>query len=334
MIYCSNADNYDYYATVATQGIDGGDCTPTSTSSTKSIKQTTYNNADGDESFALLYTNEADVNPSTLTVQMICNKDLDAPQIGDLVSTGTNSWTTTFEGAEACSTVDLSYIWDWLDNNTWLWATILIVTGIAICGFGRIFFKVTVFFVAALAVTFVLLIFSYSTFFKNTTADWVAWVMLVLSIIVGCIVGFLLMKFERIGAALLAGWGGFWVGVLLNEMVLYKVGAPWLFWVVNISCAAIAAVLAFVTFNHVVICMTAFFGAYSFWRGISLFAGGFPNEFTLAKEIQDGVVTSIDGWFYAYMAAIFVTTLVGAFFQYRQFNNMSEEDKHPYARLS
>jgi hypothetical protein len=141
----------------------------------------------------------------------------------------------------------------------------------------------------------------------------VAWTVLICSILIGLVAGFFMMKLERIGAALLAGWGGFWIGVLINEMALYKVGSQWLFWTVNIACAAIAAILTFFIFDHVIITMTAFFGAYSFWRGISLFAGGYPNEFTLAKEIQDGAVESIDGWFYAYLVAIAITTAIGAF---------------------
>ena len=89
-IYCSDDSNYDYYATVATQGIEGGDCTPTSTSSTKSIMQTTYNNSENEESFALFYTTDQGDNSSTLTVQMVCNNDIDTPVIGDLVAQGNN----------------------------------------------------------------------------------------------------------------------------------------------------------------------------------------------------------------------------------------------------
>jgi len=51
---------------------------------------------------------------------------------------------------------------------------------------------------------------------------------------------------------------------------------------VSIGCAIIAAVLSFFIYEHVLINMTSFGGAYMLVRGISLYAGGFPNEFTLA----------------------------------------------------
>ena len=158
----------------------------------------------------------------------------------------------------------------------------MIAIGLAVCFFGRIFFKITVFTATTLLVAAGILLLFYSTFLKSTTQDWVAWTVLACAVLIGLVAGFFMMKLERVGAAILAGWGGFMVGALINEMALYKVGSPVLFWCVCIGCAIIAAVLTFFVFDHVLIIMTSFAGAYSFWRGISLFAGGFPNEFTLA----------------------------------------------------
>jgi hypothetical protein len=45
-------------------------------------------------------------------------------------------------------------------------------------------------------------------------------------------------------------------------------------------------------------------------RGISLFAGGFPNEYTLIEQIKSGSVNRVDNWFYAYLAGIIVMTAV------------------------
>ena len=123
------------------------------------------------------------------------------------------------------------------------------------------------------------------------------------------------------------------VGALINEIGLYKTGSTVLFWTVALGCAFVAAALTFCIYNHVLILMTSFAGAYGFWRGVSLFAGGFPNEFTLAKEIEEGDTSSITGWFYAYMAAIIVTCALGAFVQYKRLDKMSEDEKHPYKKL-
>ena len=214
---------------------------------------------------------------------MICNKNLNTPIIGTISDLpGDCNYQTTFEGVPACASLDLSAIWDFFEENTWLWASILILGGLFVCFLGRWMFKATIFIATTLLVIFAVLLLFYSTFLKDTTADWVAWTVLASSVIIGFIGGFFMMKLERAGAALLAGWGGFMVGALINEIGLYKSGSTVLFWTVALGCAFVAAALTFCIYNHVLILMTSFAGAYGFWRGISLFAGGFPNEFTLA----------------------------------------------------
>jgi len=64
-----------------------------------------------------------------------------------------------------------------------------------------------------------------------------------------------------------------------------------------------------------------------------MYAGGFPNEFDLIKEVKAGAETSVDPWFYAYLVAIVISCGFGAFLQYKQLARMNEEEKHPYNRL-
>ena len=74
-------------------------------------------------------------------------------------------------------------------------------------------------------------------------------------------------------------------------------------------------------------------GAYLFWRGISLYAGGFPNEFDLIEQVQAGAKPHVNPWFYAYLVAIIISCAGGAYVQYKQLAKMNEEEKHPYKRL-
>ena len=77
--------------------------------------------------------------------------------------------------------------------------------------------------VTAIFVVFGILLIFYTTFLKDSTQNWVGWTVLGCAILIGLIAGFFMMKLERVGAAILAGWGGFLLGVMLNEMVLYLV---------------------------------------------------------------------------------------------------------------
>lgn len=122
-----------------------------------------------------------------------------------------------------CSKFDLNALWQFLDDYSYIWGVLFIVGGIFLCFFGRKLFKGAVFMVSALLTVFAILLLFYTTFLKDTTETWVGWTVLACSILIGLVVGFFMMKLERLGAALLAGWGGFLLGFMINEMALYHV---------------------------------------------------------------------------------------------------------------
>ena len=198
---------------------------------------------------------------------------------------------------------------------------------------GRKLWLIAIFMISAfLTIGLILLVF-YTTFLKENTAGWVAWTVLGCSVILGVILGLVMTKLQRLGAAIIAGWGGFVLGLLLNEVVLYLVKNTWVFWCVCIGCALVAAVLVFVAYNHAIILATSLVGSYFFVRGISFYAGGFPDEYLLMKLIRNGVITSEPWTFYVYMASILVATIICAVVQYRALARMDEYEKHPYEKL-
>jgi hypothetical protein len=152
----------------------------------------------------------------------------------------------------------------------------------------------------------------------------VNWVVLVGCILLGLLFGFILAKCQRLGAALLGGWAGFIGGLVLNTAVFVYAESQPLFWVVTISCAIAGCILSFFAYNHVIIIGTSFTGSYLFIRGFSLYIGGFPNEFEIAKALSNGSVDSIDPWFYLYLAVIIILTILCAIVQYKQFKKDKE----------
>ena len=173
----------------------------------------------------------------------------------------------------------------------------------------------------------------YSTFLSDTT-NLVTWIVIICTILVGLLVGFFAMKLEKIGACLLAGWGGFCCGVLLNETVLYYATSVALSWSINVACALVAAILAWFLFNHAIIISTALIGSYFTMRGVGLYAGGFPNEYVLMEMISTGEVAQIDPIFYAYLAGIVVMTIIASLVQFKMFHAMEEKEKHPYDTMA
>jgi cytochrome b len=132
---------------------------------------------------------------------------------------------------------------------------------------------------------FLILIIFYSTFLDSNTENWVGWLVLSLSVVLGLGVGFLFTKIARFAAAILSGWGGFLLGVIINESWLYMYGSSALFWIVNIAMAIIFTILGFVLFVQAIIISTASMGGYFICRGISFWAGGFPSAFFLVQQV-------------------------------------------------
>lgn len=326
---CSSDIPLDAYATIVNDSVKGN-CQAASTSSYSSIETIDYVLANGDTTFGLKYSNPE--NNCSLSVGLICNADMDGFESATLTeATGVSGcdFQTTLQSADVCASFDLNALWTFLDEYSYIWGVLFIVGGVFLCFFGRKLVKAAIFMVTAIFVVAGILLLFYTTFLSDTTEVWVGWTVLVCSILLGLVAGFFMMKLERVGAAVLAGWGGFLIGLMLNEMVLYKAESQALFWCITIGCAIVAAVLSFIFYEHVLINMTAFAGAYMLIRGISLYAGGFPNEFTLAEQLKAGDTSAFTNWFYLYMGGIVIVAIVGSVVQYK----MNRGEETTYSKL-
>jgi len=65
-------------------------------------------------------------------------------------------------------------------------------------------------------------------------------------------------------------------------MNLVRVKYAWLFWVVCILLAVIFGFLSMQASNYILIGLTTLIGSYAAVRGLSMYAGKYPNEMYLA----------------------------------------------------
>lgn len=146
----------------------------------------------------------------------------------------------------------------------------------------------------------------------------------------GILIGWLLAKFVKVGAAVLAGWGGFALGLMLNEAFLFHIEAIWVFWASNIVCILAAAFLTFKLFDWTIIISTALAGAYFMVRGVSCYAGHYYNEFTMVKLLQEGAFENIDPYYWIYVGGFVVSCGLGIYIQNKY--KPVEKKVHPYHR--
>lgn len=164
----------------------------------------------------------------------------------------------------------------------------------------------------------------------STTQSSVFWVILAffLSLGSGVLAGWLLKRFLVVGLLVIAFVGGFIVGGILYNLIF----AGWanstiLLAILTFGSAIGACVASYYLRTFVIVGITALIGSYFTIRGISLFAGGFPNEITLYQSITHGTAT-YDVAFIGYLVGIAVLGGIGFWYQWRNKEQHKEHDHH------
>ena len=238
-----------------------------------------------------------------------------------------------FYDKQGCYVFDTNPLVRFLSNYSYVFGAVLILFGGLIAVFGKPLFKPTICLVGMLVFVVFICLFIFSVFFDRNTPNWASWVVLSTSVLVGAIVGLILAKLSRVGLAVLAGWGGFCLGMMIYAACLYKLDGnkQVLYWCFNIGMGVLCGILSIFLFYHAIIFATAIAGSYAFIRGISFYAGGYPSEFELIQIIKYDGWGSIDPRFYGYFAGFVVTSIVCIVLQYKLWNKSKyDHHKHPY----
>jgi hypothetical protein len=233
-------------------------------------------NGDEDKHIKIGYVKgEAGYN---LTVEVFCVAD-DVFSSYTIDESNPMSPYITIRSSTGCAT---DAFWTWITNNKWVMFAISIVIGFIVCFFGRKLWKPLFFLTGVLLTVFLVVIIFYTTFLNDQTESWIGWVVIGGSVLLGLIVGFIFMKVSKLGAFVLAGWGGFCLGLLIWNSFLYlATSSNVLFWLFTVGCGVIVGILAIIFFDHIIILASAMAGAYVFVAGIGMVAGRYTNPFTV-----------------------------------------------------
>jgi len=164
----------------------------------------------------------------------------------------------------------------------------MIMFGLLNCFLGLHFFTATLF-TAGFSITFMIVIIFFSNFWISATSGSVAsWMAVIIAALLGITVGGFAAKLYNIGFFVLGAFGGYLLGSLLYTMFLHYIdnGATWVLYTTCGILATVFGLLGLIIKNVVTIIVTSFIGSYLLIRTISIFAGGFPNEFILAEQIK------------------------------------------------
>lgn len=139
-------------------------------------------------------------------------------------------------------------------------------------------------------------------------------------LLLGLCLGWCMRNFIKTSMTILGGVGGGCLAVIITQACMMTNENIRMGLVFGLS--LLGAILGFRLSKAVVIFVSSFLGAFMTVRGVSLFAGGYPNELTLAKLIQMGHITweTFPKIFYAYLLCMVLLTIIGIWYQAKTSN--------------
>jgi len=169
--------------------------------------------------------------------------------------------------------------------------------------------------------------------FVNGMPNYAIWIIIAVSIVLGLIIGYFLVKAQQVFFIILGAYIGYIVAILLYNMFLHNINGDQntIYWTTCGVSAAVFAIAAYVMYQYIVIFSTSLIGAYATIRGISMYAGGFPDEslvITLIKNNETSQLDTIFTWrVYLYLASIILLFIIGVIFQANYHKKEEEREQ-------
>jgi len=232
---------------------------------------------------------------------------------------------------EACPQINMYVLMDFLETYKWLIGTVMILVGIFELFFGVKLVKFTTFLISAIAVTSIVSLFFVEFIVPKGSNPNIIWVVLGIGIVLGLVLGYFLSKSYKVFVGLFGGYIGYLFGTLLYTFAISRI--DWnqtaLYWIIILSMIIICLLLSYFFADFIMITCTSFIGGYLTVRGISLYAGGFPNE-QVIKDLMDkdeyDEISKVLNWAaYLYLSAWIILFIVGIVVQSKM---NKEKDKN------
>jgi len=160
------------------------------------------------------------------------------------------------------------------------WGAVFIIVGLVLAFLGNKFITLMVGIVSALGVfiggLYLTTMIVDSTMKETEIKDYAVWIILALWAIAAGVAGWFMAKKKKWGIALIGAFAGAMGGMLITTM--FVIGSTGLYYGLIAGCAVAGFIVTFYVETFVIIASTSFIGSYAVVRGISMYAGHFPNE--------------------------------------------------------
>jgi hypothetical protein len=270
---------------------------------------------------------EQQTYPKRLVIDLVCNKSMSMNDTAiftlDSIDEIEGIIKISGESYYGCPYFTLNQFFNFLQANQYPFIAVCVVLGIFFTFFGLQVFNVTVFLITTIAGTFVSGILFFE-FVKFGTQSWILWVIFGTCLTIGAVLGYLAVKYEKLGFFALGSYLGVIGGLLLYNTILIHVmhdGQNGLFYVIIAACGIIGGGIAIWLWKDVIIIATSIIGSYMTVRALSVLIGGFPNEIAVVNGAEELNLNA-----YLYLLGIALKAFLGMYFQFKQKRKREEEE--------
>jgi len=227
----------------------------------------------------------------------------------------------------------------YIENNPIIVGIVLVVLGLLVGFKGRKFIPWVIGSLSCVATCILLMmLFQWLGFLDFFLVDeegelTTAIFSILIAAFIGLLVGYFFMtRLLYYGFAIVGAVGGFFVGSIFYNLVMIEWADTVLaFWFTLIGFAILGAILAMLLTNSIVIISTSLLGSYLFFRGLSMFFGGFPTEVEVYNQIKTDTA-DFTTTFLIYLVGIIVLGFVCIIFQYKEKKAESGDDQYKIHR--
>jgi hypothetical protein len=257
-----------------------------------------------------------------LTVTLMCDpKEMEMRYLDQRFYTSQCRMELRYASKGGCPVINSDSIQQFMEDNKLVLGMTLVGLG-AVLAFAGYYFLNFVIFVCAFAT--ITLMLSYTTLVLTDGAyggegnqpDWLLWTTFGVSLLVGGLLAWCITKpsCRKFGIGVLAGCGGVALGIVINQAT--GINSTVIQYAIIAVCAIGTCILVSFMERLLIIAITSFLGSYMLVRGVSLFAGGYPSEFAISALIKQGIMPWAEyKWFWAYLSAVCILSLMSACFQ-------------------
>ncbi len=186
---------------------------------------------------------------------------------------------------KSCPMFSLTYLYE---KYPLIFSIVFLIAGLFVAFAGIRMYKAVLFILATFLVGFLLLTIIYQMIMSKYVDQWVFWVCLGISSLVGLTAGGMVVAYNKycfvIAGACLGGVAGF----VLYTTIFARFVDAWMVYVIVAIGAIVCAIVNYFLKDPILIAASALTGSYLFISGIGFWAGGFPSITDLYTMIQNG----------------------------------------------